>query len=295
MKLLIIGASGVLGSRLYSDAVREKWDVLGTFYSCECDGLFCLRLEDKKSISRLFNFFRPEIIILAGGITDVDLCEARPRLAEKINIKGTIDIVEKAKECDAKLVYLSTDYIFDGKEGPYSEEDAPSPINVYGGTKLEAENIIRGNRKDYLIIRTSQLYGCDRRKKNFAVKVILKMRNNRHIYAADDFYSTPTYTERLSASIIKLIKKGCTGVFNIAGRDFLDRYSYVSKISDVFNLEKSYIKRTTLKGLHLKAKRPPKGGLKIDKAERILDEKVMGLDRGLEIFKEEFLEMRRDI
>ena len=295
MKLLIIGASGVLGSSLYDSAVKKKWNVLGTYYSRQCEGLYCFKLEDRKSITALFNFFKPETVILAGGITNVDLCEAKPKLAEKININGTFDVAKETKRFNARLVYLSTDYIFNGESGPYSESDTPSPINVYGRTKLEAENIVRSALQDCLIVRTSQLYGYDCRRKNFAVKVILSLGNNKDVNAADDFYSTPTYTGTLSESIIELIEKGSSGVFNIAGRDFLDRYSYVSKISNVFGLDESNIKRTKLKDLHLKAKRPPRGGLKIDKAEKTLKKNIMGIDRELGLFKGEFLRIRREI
>lgn len=295
MKLLIIGASGVLGSSLYGSAIEKRWNVLGTYYSRECEGLYCFRLEDRKSIAGLFNFFRPEVVILAGGITNVDLCEARPKLAEKVNINGTLEVAKRAKRFNARLVYLSTDYIFNGEDGPYGESDSPSPINVYGRTKAEAENIARSVLKDSLIVRTSQLYGYDCQKKNFAVKVILSLSNNKDVHAADDFYSTPTYTRTLSEFIIGLIEKRSSGVFNIAGKDFLDRYSYVSKISDVFGLNKSYIKKTKLKDLRLKAKRPAKGGLKIGKIEKTLEKNIMGIDTELRSFKEEFSKIRSDI
>ena len=161
MKLLIIGASGVLGSRLYNDTVIKKWAVMGTYCSHAHEELFYLNLKDGKSVEETFSFFHPDVVVLAGGITDVDLCEERPGLAEDVNIKGTLTVAKKAKECGAKLVFLSTDYIFNGENGPYWEQDAPHPINIYGRTKLEAENIIKGLLKDYLIVRTAQLYGMD--------------------------------------------------------------------------------------------------------------------------------------
>lgn len=288
MKLLLIGASGVLGSKLYSDAIRRKWNVLGTYYSRECEGLFCLSLTDKLGINSTFNFFKPEVIVLAGGITDVDLCEIRPKLARSVNIDGTSSIIKKAKESGAKLVFLSTDYIFDGSAGPYDEDRAPSPINVYGRTKLEAENSIRSHLKDYLIIRTSQLYGYDHRKKNFAMKIVLNMRKNKLVYAADDFYSTPTYSGTLSEIIIRLIEKGAKGIYNGAGCDFIDRYDYVNRIADVFNLDKALIERVKLKDLHLKAKRPGRGGLKVDKIKVSLGNILLDSARGLSIFKKEW-------
>lgn len=287
MKLLLIGASGVLGSKLYSDAIRKKWNVLGTYYSRECEGLFCLSLTDKKGINSTFHFFNPDVVVLAGGITDVDLCEEKPKLARSVNIDGTSSIIKKAKEFGAKLVFLSTDYIFDGLDGPYDEDATPSPINVYGRTKLEAENSIRSHLKDYLIIRTSQLYGYDHRKKNFAMKIVLNMKKNKRVYAADDFYSTPTYSGILSDILIKLIEKNAEGIYNGAGSDFIDRYDYVKRIADVFGLDKSLIERVKLKDLHLKAKRPRRGGLKVDKIEKEISIRLLNCKDGLGLFKEE--------
>ena len=289
MKVLLIGASGVLGSKLYGDAIRKKWNVMGTYYSRDREGLFCLDLTDKKGINSTFHFFKPEVIVLAGGITDVDLCEVKPRFARSVNIDGTFNIIKKAKEFSAKLVFLSTDYIFDGKAGPYNEYTKPSPINVYGRTKLEAENSIRSHLKDYLIIRTSQLYGYDCRKKNFAMKIVSNMKKNKKVYAADDFYSTPTYVGSLSSGIMQLLKKDKKGIFNIAGTDFINRYEYVKKIADVFELKKSLIQKVKLEDLGLKAHRPKRGGLKIDKIEKEIDGSLLNCREGLELFKEESL------
>lgn len=270
MKFLIIGASGVLGSRLYNDAIKKKWNVLGTYCSHECGGLYYLDVRDRKSIEKIFRFFEPEAVVLAGGVTDVDFSESRPKIAEDVNIKGTLNIVKKVKEYGSKFMYVSTDYVFDGENGPYSEEDKPNPINKYGETKLEAENIVKAMLKNYLIVRTSQLFGIGvtpRRwqKATYAVGVVYAIRSNKKIYAADDFYSTPTYSGLLSEMTIKLIEKGASGIYHGAGHEFLSRYDYVNKIANVFGLDKSLIGRVKLKDLKLKAKRPKRGGLRIDK------------------------------
>ena len=109
MKLLIIGASGVLGSRLYNDAIKKKWNVLGTYCSHECEGLSYLDVRDKNSLEKAFNIFEPEVVVMAGGITDVDLCTLNPKLAEDVNIKGTTNLVKKIKELEALLVCENID------------------------------------------------------------------------------------------------------------------------------------------------------------------------------------------
>ena len=288
MKLLIIGASGVLGRRLYNDAIKKKWQMLGTYCSHECKGLSHLDLKDRKSVEKIFNSFKPEVVILAGGITDVDLCESKPGLAKEVNIKGTLTLAKKAKEYETRLVFLSTDYVFDGKNGPYGEKDAPHPINIYGRTKLEGEDIVKSLSKDSLIVRTAQLYGTDPRAKNFAIKIIRNMKNKKKVYAADDFYCTPTHSNSLSACIIDLLEKQRTGVYNAAGMDFINRYEYVEKIAKIFSLDKGLIVKVKLKDLGLKAKRPKKAGLRIDRIKKDIAPPLYDCEKGLGILKKEF-------
>ena len=303
MKFLIIGASGVLGSRLYNDAIKKKWNVMGTYCSHEHGGLFYLDVRDKSSIEKAFNIFEPEVVVMAGGITDVDLCTLKPKLAEDVNIKGTLNLVKKIKEYGSKLVSVSTDYIFDGENGPYKENDKPNPINNYGRTKLEAENIVRARLKDHLIVRTCQLYGVAEQSsaqkhngvaerssaptKNFAIKIIHNMQNNKKVYAADDLYSTPTYAGALSEIVIKLIEKNAVGIYHGAGAEFISRYDYVSKIADTFEFDKNLIQKVKLKDLKLKAARPPKCGLKIDKIKKENTVKTYDCKAGLKLLKEE--------
>lgn len=287
MKLLIIGASGVLGSRLYNDAIKKKWNAMGTYCSHEREGLSYLDVRDKNSLEKVFNVFKPEVVVMAGGITNVDLCALNPKLAQDVNIKGTLNLVKKIKEYGSELVYVSTDYVFDGKNGPYAETDKPNPINTYGVTKLGAENIIRSKLKDFLIVRTAQLYGIDNAKENFTVKIIYNMLNNKKVYAADDFYSTPTYAGSLSEIIIKLIEKKSKGIYHGAGPEFINRYDYVTKIADIFKLDKNLIQKVKLKDLKLKAKRPERGGLRINKVKKEKNIKVYDCKTGIILLKKQ--------
>jgi len=266
---------------------------MGTYCSHECVGLFYLDVRDKDSLEKVFSLFKPEVVVMAGGITDVDLCTLKPKLARDVNIKGTMNLVKKTKEYDARLMYVSTDYVFDGEKGPYSETDKPNPINTYGRTKLESENIVRAKLKDSLIVRTSQLYGAGVAEQssapsnNFALKIIHNMQNGKKVYAADDFYSTPTYAGSLSEIIIKLIEKRASGIYHGAGAEFINRYNYVNKIADIFGLDKNLIQEVKLKDLKLKAARPKKGGLKIDNIAGEIDCRLLSCADGLELFKED--------
>jgi len=293
---------------------------MGTYCSHECVGLSYLDVRDKDSLEKVFSLFKPEVVVMAGGIANVDLCTLKPKLARDVNIKGTLNLVKKVKEYGSKLVFVSTDYIFDGENGPYKETDKPNPINTYGMTKLEAESIIRSKLKDYLIVRTAQLYGAAERSSapklirakltafasllrerngvaerssapnsNFTLKIIHNMRSGKKVYTADDLYSTPTYSGLLSEMVIKLIEKNATGIYHSAGAEFIDRYDYVNKIADIFKLDKSLIQRVKLKDLKLKAKRPKKGGLRIDKIRKTIDIAPGNCEHYLKLFKEELI------
>lgn len=300
MKLLIIGASGVLGSRLFNDTIGKKWNVMGTYCSHERPGLSYLDVTDNNSLKKTFNSFRPEFVVMAGGITNVDQCTLEPKLAEEVNVKGALNLVREIEEYNSKLVYVSTDYIFDGESGPYEENSNPNPINTYGRTKLEAENIVRAELKDYLIVRTCQLYGVAERtpyhkgaghgsgpSSNFAIKIIHNMRSGKKVYAADDLYSTPTYSGSLSDIIIKLIEKKAAGIYHGAGSEFINRYDYVNKIADIFSLDKNLIQRVKLDSLKLKAERPKKGGLRIDKVKKEKIADICDCKTGLMLLKKE--------
>ncbi|MFA4992172.1 MAG: SDR family oxidoreductase [Candidatus Omnitrophota bacterium] len=287
MRLLIVGASGVLGIRLYNDALKKKINTMGTYCSHEMGGLFYLDVRDRKGIEKLFNFFEPETVVLAGGITDVDICEKKKKLAEDVNVRGTLNLAGKARERGSRMVYVSTDYVFDGERGPYGEKDKPNPINVYGRTKLEAEKIVSSFSRGNLVIRTSQLYGGDRLGNNFAIKIIHNMRDHKKVRAADDFYSTPTHVGSLSCMILRLIESGSRGIYNCSGADFIDRFQYVRDIADVFGLDRSLIERVKLTDLRLKARRPRVGGLKIDKVKKELRVKVDDYRKGLRALKKE--------
>ncbi len=287
MKLLIIGASGVLGSALYHEALKKKWNVLGTYCSCEYEGLSHLDVRDGEEAKNIYDFFKPETVVLAGGITNVDLCEKDPLLAEDVNIKGTLNVIKNSHRYGSRLIYVSTDYVFDGKNGPYSEEDKTNPVNVYGRTKLEAENAVLSFSKRCAVVRTSQLFGYDPRGVNFMMKILNNMKRGEKINAAEDFYSTPTYSVSLARIISCLIEKKSSGIFNGTGVDFIDRLSYVDKVAGIFGFDRSLINKVTLSDLKLKAIRPSRGGLIARKIKEIATSEVLGVDRAVLSFKEE--------
>lgn len=280
MKVLVIGASGFLGKHLLRDFSKAN-TVFGADKYTDKKGLHYLDLAKKESVKEAFLKFKPELVLLPASVTGVDFCEQNRDLAWAVNTEGPKEVAVAAKRQDAFLIFYSSDYIFDGAKGPYSEEDIPGPINFYGRTKLEAERIIQKELNSFLIIRTCGLYGYEKGGLNYAMRAYLALGERRIVMAVRDQYGTPTYVEDLSAATLKLVKSGKRGIFNVAGPDCVNRAQLSRELADVFGFDKSLIQEAGTQDLKQAAARPKKGGLKVDKLRLEAGIKTMSLKEGL--------------
>lgn len=215
MKVLVTGAEGMLGHDLCPTLEDNGYEVIETNHAN-------LDILDQTAIERTFKNIKPDIVIHTAAYTDVNKAETEKDLAYKINVTGTENITKACKKYGAVIVYISSDYIYDGnKKSPYTIEDKPNPINVYGKTKLEGENIVKTICTDYYIIRTSLLYGLN--GKNF-VDAILAQKNKPKIKVVNDQISCPTWTYDLSDGIIEVIENMDFGTYNICGKGEVSRY-----------------------------------------------------------------------
>ncbi len=266
-KVLIIGASGQVGKALMKKLLKN-FDVIGTYYSNQENGLLYsllhLNISDRDEVKAIFNKIKPDVVILTSALTNVDYCEEHKNIAEEINILGTRNVVEECKKINAKLVFLSTEYVFDGKNGPYTEKDKENPINVYGKTKLIGENIVK-ELENYTIIRTVTVYNLGYDKKNFLNQLILNLKANKETKVPSDQISTPTNADNLAEAITLLIIKDKRGIYNVVGSERISRYEFAVKAAKIFNLNADLIKPVKTSFLNQKAKRPLNAGLKIDK------------------------------
>jgi dTDP-4-dehydrorhamnose reductase len=224
-RILVIGAKGMLGRDLvkilhstfhtHQDSNREilEWDI------DEID----IR-EEKKTVNQIESF-RPEIVINVAAYTDVDGCESNEEKAFAVNAEGMKHVALGALRCRAKVVYLSTDYIFDGKKRePYLEDDAPNPLNVYGRSKWKGEQYVRELVKDVLIVRTQWLYG--RYGNNFVTSILRQAGEKKVLSIVNDQIGSPTYTVDLSEAISVLLQYDARGVFHIANSDLCTWYTF---------------------------------------------------------------------
>ncbi len=270
-RILITGTNGMLGSntaKFYSE--KENTELLLTAKSKNAnnyDSLIC-DITDRDSVKKTVLDFYPDYVINTAAFTNVDLCESEKETAWKTNVKAVEYLSDACRVIDAHLIHISTDYIFDGKKGPYSENDTPNPLGYYGRTKLASENVLKTSGIKYTILRTNVLYGVSENgKADFVCWVIKNLSEGNKINIVTDQYNNPTFVDDLISGINKVIEFNKSGIFNIGGREFLSRYKFTNMIADYFNLNKNLINPILTKDLNQKAPRPLKSGLITLKAE----------------------------
>jgi len=290
--VLITGANGLLGQKLCQH-FSTSYKVIATdlhpqnLVSLPNLSYERLDLTEKKTLEFHVRFYNPGIIINAAAYTDVDGCEINKDQAWAVNVGGVKNLVKVCQKHKIKLVHLSTDYIFDGEKGPYSEDDSADPVNFYGETKLESENVIRQSGIDFLIVRTNVLYGFGKKvKKNFLLWLLEKLSAGEKIKIGTDQFNNPTLADNLSACILEMVEKNISGIFHLGGAEYLSRYDFALKVAEVFGFKEPEITPIKTDSLKQKAKRPSRGGLKIQKAQGILKTKLVNVNEGLKRAKE---------
>ncbi len=292
-KILVVGSNGLLGQKLcevivrggaYNLTISSVEDrpirhVVGAQY-VKCD------ITNKKEVKSLVSACKPDMIMNAAAMTNVDGCETERELCWKINVEGVENLIDAAKKNSSKLIHVSTDYVFDGKSGPYVEDDRPEPLSYYGKSKLAAENALRSSDIPFMIARTMVLYGfAPGVKLNFALWLIESLEKKKAVTIVDDQYGNPTLVDDLAYGLIQGFEMERTGVYNIAGRDILNRYEFALKLAKVFNLDASLITPIKTASLQQPAPRPLKSGLITLKAEVELGYKPSTAEQGLLILK----------
>ena len=294
-RILITGSNGMLGQRavqfylknenveLLATSVEEKSLIENVDY-ISCD------IKDRNSIKKIILDYCPDFIIHTAAFTNVDLSEKLREDAWKINVKGVEYISEAARAIDTHIIHISTDYIFDGKDGPYSENAIPNPLGYYGRTKLASENALRISNTYFTILRTNVLYGIALNSRpDFVRWVVSSLDENRNIRIVNDQINNPTFIDDLVQAINKIIEFKKTGIFNVGGIEFLSRYDFTLRIADYFNLDKKLITPITTEELKQPARRPLKSGLIILKAETELGYKPHTIDESFFVMKREML------
>lgn len=287
MKYLVLGGSGLVGHQLVLE-LGEGNDVHLTYHSfVPSQNAFAhkLELQDHHKAAELVKSIRPDVVIHTVANPSVDWHERERTAAYNLNVLATAVVAGATKEIGAKMVYLSTAFVFPDIKKVFSEDDIPAPISFYGVTKLGGE-LAASKNPDHLIIRTDQIYGwtLPSQKKSFVVGTLEKLERGEKVEVCRDWFNVPTYVKDLSAAILSLIKKDSRGVYHIVGSSFVDRYSWAIKIAEVFGKDKSLVSGINSEKLNLPAKRP-NVHLSNTKVINELGMKLMTVEEGLEDMK----------
>jgi len=292
-KICITGGNGLLGSKLLT-ATCNKYSLVSIDLQksslFQCDKLEYVRgdITDREAIINQIARVHPDCVIHTAALTNVDGCEKERDKAWEVNVVGAENVALACRNLKIKMIHISTDYVFDGKNGPYSETDKPHPIGFYGKTKLESEKRISEIVEDFVIARTMVLYGYfPGVRKNFVTWLIGKLRNGEKVNIVTDQYGTPTLADDLARVLIVLFEKDGRGLYNTAGSELISRYDFALRVAEIFDLDSSLIQKATSDHLKQPAPRPLQSGLRVDKIYREMGETFSSIREGLLIMKKQ--------
>lgn len=255
-------------------------------------------ITDRDATRRLVKETRPNVIVNAAAITNVDYCETHRDEARKVNVDGVSNLAEAASENNSRLVHISTDYVFDGAVGHYTEDDTPRPLGYYGQTKLESEKIV-SKLSNYGIARSSVIFGWNPpetsgtpsdsvKPMNFALFVVDKLKRSETVIAVRDQYSSPTFADNLAEALLRLARHPGNGIFHIAGRSCLSRYEFAVRVGALFGYSTQLVQPVFSNEFKQIAARPKNSCLQVEKAEKILGMTFLTADDGI-------VEMKRQV
>jgi dTDP-4-dehydrorhamnose reductase len=293
VKVLITGSNGLLGQKLvelfshsahYHITLASRQDK--SVFHDETLDYRMLNITDKVGVRKLTDEIEPDVIVNTAAITNVDLCETEREEAWRVNVVGVENLAYAAKLVGARFIQLSTDYVFDGKNGPYDEFDRPNPISYYGRTKLAAENVLKTSGIPHAIVRTMVLYGMGYGVKlNFALWLLKSLSEGKPVKIVDDQTGNPTLADDLAFALVKVVELERGGIYHIAGPDIVSRFEFATRLASVFDFDPKLITPIKSATLTQAAPRPLKSGFIILKAETDLGLKMSGVKEGLTIFK----------
>lgn len=290
MKILVTGANGLLGQYLVKQLLLAGYTVVATGKGENRHPLvtphsfvyYDMDILDEPTVNLVMEKERPEVVVHAAAMTQVDDCEKDPERAEAVNVKGTAHVLVNAEAISAHFIYVSTDFVFDGERGMYVETDECNPVNFYGFTKLQAEAITETSTIPFAIVRTCLVYGqpLHGKRSNIFSWVKNSLESGQPIRVVDDQWRTPTYVEDLATGIALIIQQKATGTYHLSGEEGMSPYGFACRVAAHFSLNPALIERVTADNFTQPGRRPPKTGFVIQKAKSELGFAPRDLDQG---------------
>lgn len=295
-KILITGSNGLLGQSLLDlflgdeayqivtlSRGENRYPIKKGYEYVDCD------LTDFDKLQEIVLKKQPNYIINTAAMTNVDACEEYKKECDEVNVKLVEKLTYLCEKIDSHLIHISTDFIFDGKEGYYKETDKPNPLSYYGMSKLKSEKVLEKSSIDYTILRTILVYGKvhDMSRSNIVLWVRKMLSDKKEITIVDDQFRMPTYVKDLALACKVSINQKATGVFNVSSNTLLSVYEIAQQIAEVFKLDAKYIKPISTSVLNQTAIRPSKTGFNLDKTQEVLKLELKSFKEDLQRFEED--------
>jgi dTDP-4-dehydrorhamnose reductase len=281
VRALVIGASGQVGAAVLHALRARGHHAVGTWARHERPGLQPLDLTDADAVERMIDQIRPDWVICPAALSHVDYCEEHRDEAFDLNVRAPLAAAKAAARAGAGFVYYSSDYVFDGIGGPFTEAAPPRPLGVYGQSKSEGEQAVLAALDRALVVRTSVVYGPEHQEKNFVYQLIRACRDGRGFRPAVDQRASPSYNPDVAAATVECCEREERGIWHLAGADTIDRMSFARLVCRVFDLDGLRLTPSLTSELEQKAARPLDGGLSITKARTHLRTPLRGAEDGL--------------
>lgn len=292
MKIAITGTNGLLGQHLVQLLLNEGYSVVATgkgpdrsFFASNSKAYryYELDIVDQLRINEIWQSEKPEVLVHAAAITQVDECELNQEQCEWVNVQGTAWAIMAAEKYCRHIIFVSTDFVFDGVGGSYSEDAELNPISFYGKTKQEGERLVSHAKIPWAIVRTCLVYGnvLSGSRNNIISWVKENLENNKPIRVVSDQFRTPTYVADLAKGILLIIQQKATGIYHISGNEILTPYEIAQQTAHFLGLNNGLIEEVNASVFTQPAKRPPKTGFNISKARKELGYKPISFKEGL--------------
>lgn len=295
-KVLVTGSNGLLGQKL-SDLYHDikEVDLLATGPGPNRHPLGdaityrSLDIRNRAEVLAMFREFKPHAVIHTAAMTNVDQCELEKEACWDLNVHAVDYLIEACNEVGAQLIHLSTDFIFDGENGPYKEDDEANPISYYGVSKLKGEQIIIEKCKSWAIARTVLVFGIvkDMSRSNIVLWAKGALESGKDINVVTDQFRSPTLAEDLAMGCRLIEQQQAQGVFNISGKDFMSVYELVERVAKFWDLSTAAMHPSTSIGINQPAKRPPRTGFILDKAIQELGYAPHSFEEGLAMMEKQ--------